>query len=332
MNPPRPPSAPCHAARALAAVAAFWLAVVSPARAQEVPPPVEPAPQAPAPESPQPEPQLEKKEPVYPDWLVQRLKKLHPDRPEGYFDLGEEVADLAADEDMLALARRLFAFAYELDRRNGKGTLAASACVALARLERSEQDRRWLLALAGLADTRYALPDWSVAVGGASDAGSDLAFKTATLLGLVRSGDGIDARRLYADAGIAAILREYERLIGVTGAKGALFRLKRAMDQWPCPECKNQRVVAKQGPAGPEYRLCNTCRGNPGPVIADDELVAQLRFESMLLSGIQRSWAAQIVSDQGTPLRDPDPDELAPTYKIDAKRAHWRGGEWIGDQ
>jgi hypothetical protein len=257
-----------------------------------------------------------------------RLTALKPDRPEAYVMLAEDIADGADDEARIGLARTLFILAFELDRKAGGGsTLSAASALAVARLERLDRDRRWLTAIAGAADRRYALPDWNV---GASPSISDeTAYKAATVLGLTRSGDGREARRMFDQPGVANVLRHYERAIGSTGETGALSRLDKYMQQWPCPECGNARTVSRPGEKGPEVRLCPTCRGNPGPHLSEEESIAQLRFEAALLNGIQRSWAAQIVVDQGAPLRDPDLEELAPTYGVDPARSYWRDGGWV---
>jgi hypothetical protein len=258
--------------------------------------------------------------------ILAKLAALSPDQPEAYFLLAEEVADGADDEPRADLARTLFVLAFELDRKRGGTTLAASCAMGIARVERLERDKRWLLAIASSVDRRYALPDWNV---GATLAISDeTAFKAASVLGLARSGDGREARRLLDQPGVAEVLRRYERAIGATGLTGALSRLNKYIQSWPCPECGNSRTVNKPGERGVEVRLCGTCRGNPGPRLDDGEYISQLRFEAMLLDGIQRSWAAQVVVDQGAPLRDPDLDELAPTYGVDPGKPYFRDFKW----
>lgn len=279
--------------------------------------PAEPPPAAPQPSSPAP----------LPTWLTDRLAELRPAEPQGYFLLGEEVADAAsADPALLPTARTLFVLSLELDRRRGGSALASSACLALADLERKDSDRRWLRALASSLDRRYAATDWSVSAG--RTAPDETAYKAASTLGLVRAGEGKMAEKLFNEAGVASMLTEFERMIGTTEATGALHRLSKAMQVWPCPECGNERILWGPGESGPQARLCPSCGGNPGPRMSEEEFIAQLRFEAMLLSGIQRSWAAQVVTDQGAPLRDPDPSELAPIYSVDPSRTLWRHGRW----
>lgn len=261
-----------------------------------------------------------------PQSIVKRLEALSPDHPHAYFLLGEELADLGEDGPV-ELARALFVLAFELDRRRGgSGGLAASSCLALASLARLEQDRRWLTAMAGAIDPRHARQDWAVPA--ASSASEEVASKAATALGLVRAGDGAQARRILEDRGVMAVLRHYERALGTTLSTGALFRLQKYAAEWPCRVCDNRRVVPRQGPQGVDFRICPNCHGNPGPEMTEEEFVAHLRFEAALLSGIQRSWAAQFAVDQGAPLRDPDPTEMAATLGVDAGRPYWRAGAW----
>lgn len=257
-----------------------------------------------------------------------KLSALRPENPQAYFDLAEEVADTAEDEPRAVLARTLYVLAFELDRQKGAATqLAAASALGIAKVERLERDKRWLIAIAGAVDRRYALPDWNV---GASPSISDeVAYKAATVLGLARAGEGREARRVFDQPGVADVLKRYERAIGTTGQTGALSRLAKYMQQWPCPECNNQRVVTKPGEKGPEVRLCPTCRGNPGPKLEEEEYIGQLRFEAALLNGIQRSWAAQVIVDQGAPLRDPDLGEVAPTYGVDPDKPYWHAGQWV---
>lgn len=268
------------------------------------------------------------KEPVaQPGEFAQRLAALKPESPERYFELAEELADTVAEEADKALPRALYVLAFELDRRRPQGgRLAASCALGLAKIERLERDRRWLTALAGAIDRRYGLPDWNVAA--APLLSDETAAKAATVLGLTRSGDGRDARKLMDEPGVLDVLKRYERAIGTTGETGALSRLDKYMQAWPCPECHNARVVRRMTDKGPEFRLCPACRGNPGPQLSEEELIGQLRFEAALLNGIQRSWAAQVVVDQGAPLRDPDPEQLAAFFRVNPAKVYWRDGKW----
>ncbi len=259
--------------------------------------------------------------------LRARLEALKPSDPKAYFDLGEEVADTADNPATLNLARRLFVLALHLDRARSGQRLSASACLALADLAARERDRRWLQSLAGTLDQRLAGPAW---VRRAEKlASSQAGYTAATALGLVRSGDGVRARQALADPAARSLLHSYERLLNAAGLSGALRTMEREADRWPCPECHNQRIVRKLGSGRePQYRLCTNCQGNPGPIMSIPELVAHLRLESQLLSGIQRSWSAQVSADRGAPLRDPDPADIAPAFDIDPAKCVFRGGQW----
>lgn len=263
-----------------------------------------------------------------PRWVVTRLEKLAPDRPEDYFLLAEELADTPSDPAGVALAETLYALAYEIARRKPEGAgLAAGSCLGLAALKRLDQDRHWLRAVAAAVDPRYARPDWAVP---ASPAASDeIAYKAATVLGLARSGDGVQARKMLAEPGVRGLLEEYERAMSAAGGRGPLYRLERNIAEWPCTQCNNARVIARPGQQGAELRLCPTCHGNPGPAMSAEETLAQLRFEAILLRGVQRSWAAQAAVDFGAVLRDPDPEQLAAAYGVDAARPFWRAGAWV---
>jgi hypothetical protein len=62
--------------------------------------------------------------------------------------------------------------------------------------------------------------------------------------------------------------------------------------------------------------------------LTPEQWLAQIRLESLLLSGIHRSWGAQVASDLGEPLRDPDARELPGVLGVDAARTVWRNGAW----
>jgi hypothetical protein len=257
------------------------------------------------------------------------LRALSPDDVEAYFLLGEEVADVAVAQDEVELARHLLVVAFELDRTSGwDAGLGPSICLALASIERLDSRRAWLRALAGAIDPRYAAQEWFHA--GAAPVDASTALSVATLLGHARAGDGAQARRLMNDPKVRAVLKEYESLLGNTGLCGGLGRLESYVDAWPCPECGNERIVAIKESDPVRYRLCFTCEGNPGPKINPAELISYLRFESRLLSGLQRSWAAQVASDLGEPLRDPSPADMSYVLNQNPTLVYWRDGAWVG--
>lgn len=269
----------------------------------------------PTPETPRPEER----------WAV-RLSTLAPSNPRAYFELAEEVLD---EGDSLAdqrLAQMLFVLAYELDRRsNAPSNLRASCCIALASIPVLERDRGWLLALAGMIDPRTVRAGPGRPVESLPAA---TAYEVATLLGHVRAGEGVQARALLSKEHVRRALQDYERLLSPVGAEGGASVIENEAIRWPCTDCNSQRFVRRPGSSPPEYRVCPACRGLPGPALKLEDLIAQLRLESRLLSGVHTSWSAQLAADDEAPLRDPEPDELARTYQIDAGKPYFRRGAW----
>lgn len=258
-------------------------------------------------------------------WAV-RLSALAPSNPRAYFELAEEVLD---EGDSLAdqrLAQMLFVLSYELDRRsNAPSNLRASCCIALASIPVLERDRGWLLALAGMIDPRTIRAGAGRQVQALSAA---TAYEVATLLGHVRAGEGVQARALLSKEHVRRALQDYERLLSPVGAEGGAAVIENEAIRWPCTDCNSQRFVRRPGSSPPEYRVCSACRGLPGPALKLEDFIAQLRLESRLLSGVHSSWSAQLAADDEAPLRDPEPDELARTYQIDAGRPYFRRGAW----
>ncbi len=253
------------------------------------------------------------------------LERLVPTAPEAYFLLGEEVADGLPTPQHQQLAATLFVLAIELDRVKPKGgRVAASACIALADLTRDAAARRWLSALAESFDPTRASPEWARSAPPETEDAEG--FKVATFMGLVRSGEGLRARQLIAKPGVRSAFVRYDSLLSRLGA-GTASGIVRESERWPCPECGNQRI-SKRLRADGDGRICFHCLANPGPKLTRDELLAQLRVESWILQGTQRSWAAQTVTDDGAPLYDPQPEGLGRVFGVDPRAVYWRSGRW----
>ncbi|MCW5769790.1 MAG: hypothetical protein KIT19_14035 [Phycisphaeraceae bacterium] len=256
-----------------------------------------------------------------------RLSALTPADPEKYFLLGEEIADIAVEEHEREVARRLFLIAYTRWRSAGDDRNAAAASLALTTVVSSERDREWLRAIAASIDPRRARIDWDPASWTESD--PEASFMAAQALGSVRAGDGVSARQLLADPRVTRALGRFDTLLQ---SAGGLTRVHRDAAVWPCPDCRNRRLVSSR--ATQEFRdiVCGHCRGDPGPRLRTDEIIAHLRVESLLLAGDATVWSAQLEIDAGAPLRDPNPDLVPSAFGLDTSLLLYRDGTWVRDR
>ena len=261
--------------------------------------------------------------------LPERMAALNPSDPGAYFALGEEVASESEQPNGRRLARQLFALSFALagagEPAPRNRALRAGSLKALASLSESESERRWLLALAKLEEaTRSSATGEPVATPQPTGLETG-ALEAATALDMARNGEGRRAVKLMTKPGVMDLLNRYDKLLEPNGYGGGVDRVQKMAADWPmCPECKNRRVVKdKEG-----VHLCPTCGGRPGPHLQEPELVALVRTEAVLLSGPQLSWASQTLVDDGAPLRDLSPSEVAPTYGVDPVRPLWRIDRW----
>jgi len=264
--------------------------------------------------------------------FADRLGRLTPSDPIGYFELAEEVTDVAGGIEDTMLARRLYVLSLtlsltrpEADRKAGF-PIAASSCLGLAALERSDERRRWLQALAGRLDARYAVRRWDVPA--TQDQSTEVPLLAAEAVGLVLSGDGTLARDRLEDPRVHALLDRTRDVLDRPDTKASLTALEQEAQIWPCPECGNARAVPDRNAGGRARRLCSTCRGNPGPVLEDQTFAAYIAYQSVLLQGVQRSWSAELAVGGGKPLIDPEPGEVAPVFEIDPSEVYFRFGRW----
>ncbi len=259
-----------------------------------------------------------------------RLEALTPADATPYYTLAEDLADDARDPARRTLAEHLFVLAYAIDRkRDPRSPLAAQACRALADVAGAERSRAWLVALAQVLDPRQAPPSWLAAPPRPSEESEP--YRVATALGLVRSGEGARARQLLDKPEVRAALIRSDALLYRLGANYGSTTILREAELWPCPECHNDRYVKRPvvGAKGVEYRVCPRCQGLPGPRMNVQQFTAELRFESWLLQGKQRSWAAQIAADHSEPLVEPDPEILPAVFGVDPEAAYYRAGVWL---
>ncbi len=259
------------------------------------------------------------------------LSALDPHDAAGYLRLGESVAGEADTPDEVRLARRLFVYALQIGRESDdpqQRALGASAALALAQNASTATERRWLLSMAGALepvlarglDRGSAPPAWDWSVG----------LLAAEALGLARAGEGREAVKRLDEPSVRAVLAEVTPLLGITGGGGASGLVERLSRGWPCPECGNQRVIARRRDGDVERSRCPTCLGNPGPrEMTGQELSAHLRAELRLLNGSVRTWGAQLELDGGEPLREPSVSGLQRFYGVDPLARLWRDGQWV---
>lgn len=293
------------------------------------------------------------------DDLVVRLSALDPSRPLMYFELGEELAADLRTPARRDLARRLFVLAMHLERQGGRpGRLGPGACLALASIEPREDVARWLAATAQVLDAELAAvePDSARVRPVMLQVPWPVGLAAAEVLGLVRGGDGRLAEERLREPGVRRLLDTYEAALDAPGQVGGMTRVLRGIEETRnrCPECQGRRFVTSQRPltpgSGPRppgtgspqtggggaapaaarggFALCERCRGVWSPRMSPEEIIADLRFESMLLRGVHRSWAAQTLADGGRPLLDPDPGAVASLYMIDTATTVFRDGRW----
>jgi hypothetical protein len=225
----------------------------------------------------------------------ERLEALEPQRPMDYFELAEEVADVAVSPDDRALARRLFALAGLLDRPR----LGRSTCLALADLAQRPVERKRLLALASLIGGERIGPTPMGAVSSTNVSNASMS-DIMDLLGVFsdyRRGRGQDARDALRDPQVYALLEQV------------------------APHLRG-------GVAG-FIEDCNMYRGELRPSLSRDDLNRMLRLEVGLLSGDHRPWSADLLLTGGEPMIEVDPDDLSTAFGYDASRPYFRNGEWV---
>ncbi|MCC6227656.1 MAG: hypothetical protein IT432_00315 [Phycisphaerales bacterium] len=262
---------------------------------------------------------------VLTDEILARLSSISPGDPESLLRAGEDIAAMGTPLSV-RVARRMLAGAIEVDRTRADGRVAAGACLLLAELSTNEPDRRWFAALARAMEAAGTNRSWLRL--GEEAYNAEAAYNAACVVGLVRAGDGLAARQILNEPGVRQVLLDHERLLSTIGEPGGLAYLEKEAGRWPCPECRNDRVVRTVIDRQAQYKLCPTCNGNPGPVLGDDAVILQLRLEARLLHGVQRSWAAQLAADHGLPLDDPDPDDLSNVLGFDSLAIVFKNGGW----
>ncbi|MEO1513230.1 MAG: hypothetical protein AAFU70_14250, partial [Planctomycetota bacterium] len=176
--------------------------------------------------------------------LRDRLESLDPRRSLDYLELGEEVAAEAFGADERRLAITLLALAFDRARRSPEpGSIPSSAALALADITAEPNTREWLRSLAvSLQDTAPVSGARPARETGGVDA---TALQAARILAMLRAGNGNAAKRLLRDDPTRRLLERFRRIAIPQG--GSLLQvLDDQADFWPCPECRNDRIVRER--------------------------------------------------------------------------------------
>jgi hypothetical protein len=279
--------------------------------------------------------------------LSARLTNLDPATPERYLQLAEELAAETHLREARELARQLFARAFELDRllvanRKSDGALARSAALGLASLEANPDRAAWLSACARLVAQQGASLDAGLSRQTVAPAllSPIVAADLGSALSLARNAEGRQAERYLSRPGVRQALEMWEDVLSQGTRNNLSGQVNSWMQQWPrCRTCGNRRIVpGTQTPGSkratdedrkPQAILCPQCQGNPGPAMSGEQLTDIVRGEALLLRGVYRSWAAQILVDGASSYRPPRPERLLMELGIDPQAMVYRGGKWI---
>jgi hypothetical protein len=233
------------------------------------------------------------------DWedIERRLADLRPEKPMEYFELGEDVADLAETAEQREIATQLFALAGLLDTvRLGRG-----ACLALADLAREPNEKRRYLALAAALGQlgQSAMLDPGMPTSHEALSSSSAVDAVVEAFSFYRRGEGSRALSSLREPGAMDLLE----LIGnyLPGGK--------------------KRFLAD----------CRHYGGRVGPSLTEAETTRMLRLEVALLAGEQRPWSGDLLLHRARPLIEVDPHHPEETLEMDPARPFYRRGRWVSD-
>ena len=230
-----------------------------------------------------------------PPEFTARLAALSPDDPRAYFELGEEVADVAEDIDTRQLARELFSRAAVINPK----TFGRSAALALADLETKQTRKRRLLALAHLLDDRQDTPNWLASESFRQDIPADAALELSEVFSFYRRGMGSRVESKLADSNAGKLLKQIAPAIG-----------------------------------GERRFLENATRYRTGisPIKTDNELMTMLQLEIAMLAGENRPWSSELLLRGGRTLVEVNPERLADSFEVDGDALYYRNGDWVAGE
>jgi hypothetical protein len=221
-----------------------------------------------------------------------RLETLKPSEPLDYFELAEEIADVAGENADRELARHLFALSGALD----PDRLGRSACLALIDLESDELAKTRLSALASLLGDGQFMQRQSFGAADSDQLGGPAALAASEALSHYRRGEGSQALKALEKTGAQQILERYDQLL-----PGGLARF--------VEDCKHYKGQLK-------------------PTLSPGDITRMLYLEAALLSA-DRTWSAELLLTGGKPMIEVDPTSLDQTFGVDVSKPYFRHGRWV---
>ena len=216
------------------------------------------------------------------------LRSLRPGDASSYFELGEDIADVASTPSERQLAIHLFVLADHLDRnRYHRSVLLAIRSLVedpvIIRL--IDTDLRSMSGSAGLTPTERV----------AESQGEDSMLAVVDFLSAFRRADR------------AAM----EDQLSQKGVSGHLMALQYALPgdaEWMLAKVSNAR-------RGFQF-------------LDEDDIMATLRVQAALLGSERELWSTELHAKHGLPMTVIDPVPLVEIFNIDPEQKIWRNGGW----
>jgi len=218
----------------------------------------------------------------------ERLQALRSTDPASYFELGEEIAEIAADDEDRQLAIRLFTLADSIDPHRWR----SGAILAIRPLVREGSVHRLLDAnLRAWSVSRNYLPSPSTF----SERDEKSVLAAVDALSALRRGDAVGMRELLRTPGAPA------QLDVVAG---------------PLP-----------GGSAWMAKMAGT-RGFGRAMLSERELKATLQAQAELLGSGQRPWSIALQAGAGKPMTVIDPIPLSEIFGVDVTQTLYEKGKW----
>ncbi|MBG83808.1 MAG: hypothetical protein CMJ40_04590 [Phycisphaerae bacterium] len=219
---------------------------------------------------------------------IERLERLSPEDPAGYFELAEDVVDAGTSPADVALAIRLYVLADHLN----PVMYRRSSILGIQPLVDDPSVRRLLQ-----ANLRAATPysSYMPAEGHWSTRDDEMVLNAVDAISAFRNGDEKKFLRLVDSTEVIDILEaNADRLPGDV--------------DW-----MRRRIEQKQ---------------SKGVELSEDDQVSTLEFQAELLGSDDQPWSVVLRTGEGRPLTVIEPIPLADIFGISADRARWIDGDW----